>query len=544
MDRPTPVTKFDLLWLAVFGGLSSLACVLAWDRVGVTYDESFYLLYGRECWKQGTCAPLTIYGTMPLPIEVETALPQLLNWRADTPLTEVILGSLRLARAGNLVFWWLLLVHTFLLGRAVGGNWAGRLAVAFLAVDPNWQAHAALATTDIAVSAMVVALAYHTLASRRRRWWVRVLLPGTLFGLAVLTKLSGLLYGGLTLAVIDLWQRFGPADDGPRPFRGRAMLAFVGLLTARTLIGLLVAAVYCGYDTNPARTALHLREMVPDEPTAFDLWRARNSDHLPNFAVAVLFQEYMNSRIGGSYLFGAWHPHGVWYYNPAVVAMKLPDALLLVGLFVLVIRPWSLLNLPAALAVVLFVFSVLSKRQIGVRLLFPPLALGEIGLAVALVRGWGRRGVGVGWVAAIVTGIVALWVWPNGLSYMNQLSGGPGRAYRRMADSNVDWGQGIPELIRWHDQHDRPATALWYFGTDPRAHGPRFRVIDLKENPVGSVSELKAMLGPTFLAVGHSEAATSPTKPPVKQDILDWLAGQQPVDRTSTFLIYDLRLAK
>ena len=154
---------WDALWLVVWGVASSAWCLSAAGQLSATFDEPVYLSLGLQRWRSGSTAGLMKLGTMPLPVDVQT-LPLYLweRWHG-TPIDLVadFHKVLPWARAATLLFWWLLLVHAWLAGRWLGGPWAGALAVAFLACEPCLAAHAALATTDIAVAACLLALAYH-----------------------------------------------------------------------------------------------------------------------------------------------------------------------------------------------------------------------------------------------------------------------------------------------------------------------------------------------------------------------------------------------
>src|SRR5262249_20055687 len=120
------------------------------------------------------------------------------------------------ARAGTLAFWWLLLAYAWLAARSLAGPWAGRLAVPLLACEPSLLAHAALATTDVAVAACLLALVYHFRAGPGAAWPRRVGLPALWFAAAVLAKASGLVFGVLGLLAAELeWRR--ASAGGPRP---------------------------------------------------------------------------------------------------------------------------------------------------------------------------------------------------------------------------------------------------------------------------------------------------------------------------------------
>lgn len=90
-------------------------------------------------------------------------------------------------------------------------------------------------------------------------------------------------------------------------------------------------------------------------------------------------------------------------------------------------------------------------------------------------RAWIRAG-------AIAAGVLVLWhgvesfrIRPHYLAYFNQIAGGPDEGYKRLVDSSLDWGQDLPALKTWLDEHApagpaRPPVYLSYFGTSSAAH--------------------------------------------------------------------------
>jgi hypothetical protein len=61
--------------------------------------------------------------------------------------------------------------------------------------------------------------------------------------------------------------------------------------------------------------------------------------------------------------------------------------------------------------------------------------------------------------------------FPDYLAFFNAIGGGPARAYRRLVDSSLDWGQDLPGVRRYIDEHrlDEPLY-LSYFGTASPAY--------------------------------------------------------------------------
>src|SRR5262249_12320305 len=183
-------TVWDRLWLLACGFMSSVWCVTAAAAIGATFDEPLYVAKGLERWRTGSHAGLMRLGTMPLPIDLNT-LPLYFWERAHGIQLDPETDWERIlpwARAGTLVFWWLLLVYGGCLGWLLAGAWGGRLSIAFLACEPSLLAHASLATTDVAVSACLLALVYHFCTGRNGGWGRRVAWPAFWYGMAVLAK--------------------------------------------------------------------------------------------------------------------------------------------------------------------------------------------------------------------------------------------------------------------------------------------------------------------------------------------------------------------
>ena len=196
----------DCCWFLAWAIGSSAWCLTAAGQLGATFDEPIYVQEGLQVWRTGSHHGLMKLGTMPLPVDVITLplhlreLQQHTHFNTDADLARL----LPLARAGTLVFWWLLLFYTRMAAGRLGGPWAGRLALAWIAFEPNFLAHASLATTDIAVTACLLALVYHFRAGRDGGWFRRLAVPAFWFGAAVLAKASGLVFGALCLFAVEI----------------------------------------------------------------------------------------------------------------------------------------------------------------------------------------------------------------------------------------------------------------------------------------------------------------------------------------------------
>ncbi len=552
--------RLDVIWLLAFGLASSAWCLTAAGQIGATFDEPFYLNAGLNSWRTGSNKPLMSAGAMPLTIDAQT-LPLYL-WEchrgSEFHAYQDIATILPVARAANLLFWWALLGYALLLGRTFGGPWAGRLAVGFLACDPNFLGHASLATSDIGIVAAMLALIYHYHHGQGKNWVPRVLVPGLLFGIATLAKASGMVFGVQAMLVLGLIHLHQQGTLAPRAgARLREQLVHIwhaGFamrldLLAIMCIGFALVFAYTGSDWGTEPTFVTWAEGLPDSTVkSVMLPLSERLTIFPNAGEALIQQIKHNMRGHGTFLLGRYYPRSTPEYFPVALSIKTPAPMLALLLMVLMIRPRNLLTPIGGIALVLFLFSLNCRVQIGIRFMFTLMATMDIALAVAVARTWVEGEQGrfvprwfVGTLLAIMAGTAA-WVWPHGLSYTNQLWGGVEHGYRHLSDSNYDWGQGLPALKRWNaEEHAGQPLAIWYFGTDPAILYAPFKPIHVFDMQTGTADELRSLSGTRYLAVSMSVLYGQETKLPGHLAALHLLRTAMPVGRTPQFFIYDLQ---
>jgi hypothetical protein len=557
----------DILWLLVFGAASSVWCVTAAGELGATFDEPLYLNAGLTSWRTGSNKLLMSAGTMPLAVDVQTLPIYLWEQARGTEFHpyQDIQTLLPVARATNLVFWWILLAYALRLGRTWGGPWGGRVSVGLIACDPNFLGHTSLATTDIAVVGGILALAYHFYHGQEQGWIRRVLVPGLCYGLATLAKASGMVFGAQVLLVLGVYHLAQTGTLTPPPGQSlRGKLAHLWHASFRlrkdlcviALIGFTLVFAYTGSDWDTEWTFIAWADGLPDGILkAAMVPISHNLAIFPNAGEGLIQQIKHNLRGHGTYILGEWHPRAYWAYFPLALTMKTPIPLLALLLGVALVRRRDL-NTPVGwVTLALFVFSLNCRVQIGIRFMFTLMAMAYIAAAVAVARGWAARSPlspgGVGsWAISrwFVGGVIAstaatsVWVWPHGLSYFNQLWGGPEAGYTRLHDSNYDWGQGLPELKAWYEANgEGRSLAVWYYGTDPAILFPPFRWTHLSFAPIATGEDVPKVAGEGFLAVSVGILYGNTDSTPPTRVAVDWLQTRRPFARTHTFAIYDLR---
>ena len=187
------------------------------------------------------------------------------------------------------------------------------------------------------------------------------------------------------------------------------------------------------------------------------------------------------------FLLGQFSYDGWWYYFPLAMLFKTPlttmlvMALAFVWAMVLLNRNrrwrahgWSILCL-AGPAMILLILAMQSGVNVGLRHIFfvyPPayIATGVIAAKVYAYRRKLVRGVLI--VLAIALAAESFAAFPNYIAYFNLAAGGSRGGLDLLGDSNLDWGQDLPALARWHHEHPDVPLYIAYFGTvDPRAYG-------------------------------------------------------------------------
>lgn len=471
-------------------------------------------------------------GTMPLTIDVQTLPVYLLErWRnAAVPFNE----ALQYARAATLLFWWLLLAYVMCAGRLIAGAWAGRIAVALIACEPLLLGHAALATSDVAVSACVLALAVEFYRARECAWPRRILVPAVLYGLSILAKASGLVFGPLCLLGIVIAKR--------EQLR-RVVVDLVWIIGG----GLALTFLYIGSDWTVEPTFVVWAQSLPaGKMHDVMVWTSEHLRIFTNAGEGLVQQIKHNIRGHGAFLLGQTYRRAIWFYFPLALTMKLTLPLLASIVVLAVVRRAALRNWACTIAAVLLVYSLTCRVQIGVRFMVPLVVFLCVGVgaaaAIALRDSRGmQRTLLVAWfvVAISCSAFASLRVWPDGICFTNKLWGGTANGYRLLSDSNCDWGQGLPDLRQWQNRHGVTELHVWYFGTDPSVNEPPLRQLPLHrivDQSVAQATEGKIVAVSTTLLYGTYTTAPGPA-----HEAAAFFHNLRPVDRTMTFLIYDFR---
>jgi hypothetical protein len=353
-------------------------------------------------------------------------------------------------------------------GRQLFNESVALILAACGALEPTILGHGVLIHSDVPAAFGALWFAYAAWRYWRAPGTVRLLIMTLALVIAVLTKftLLPLAIAGFGLA---LWK-------GPR------LLGAVAIPVA-VYAGILAASQFRAQPVPQVEINQFSGAGVPH----WALPAVRLVARLPwplQFVRGLLF-------IGGSlrgdgftgYMLGHTIHGRVPLYFPLAWAVKFPiplQILAVAGMVALLIRiqrreagasdlmVWG----PAAF---FFGSAVISNFHIGFRHVLPSLPFFILGGGFALQRwagwwAWNRAARAIIALSLAWLAISSLRVYPNGISYFNEWIGGPTQGWRYLADSNVDWGQNLPDLGVYLKRNRIERIKTFIFGFDNPWH--------------------------------------------------------------------------
>jgi hypothetical protein len=501
-------------YLILAGALCLMAILAAELALSVrhespTWNEPDHLLAGYRYWQ---CRDFAVNNEHPPLVKWLAAIP-LLPLRLQVPQLPQGPSKLEANRAGRKFLYanggdvflfrarlaamaLTLLLAALLLEAAwrVFGPEPALLALFLFVSEPNLLAHGALVTTDMGLTCCMFAAVYAFYRYARQPSRLNLAECGFMLGLAFAAKHSGifavpilaLLASTAVLAEHPLRSQSGPPAHKKLTASARRAFRLAAALMVMVGIGLAVLWAFYGFRfrARPGNQALSpsLTEFVQglEEPAQarailkLARWRVLPESYL--YGLADVLDVSAGPR--PTFLLGKLYPRGRWFYFPAAFLIKSTLgflALLLISLFTKTLfrpeirREVLFFAIPPA---AYLAFSMTSGLNIGVRHILP---IYPFLLILAAVGAWNLIAKRRAWayIVAAFLGLHVFSTWhafPNYLAYSNEFCGGPGRTYRVLTDSNVDWGQGLEAAKDYLDRRGTQDCWMAYFGSGDPAH--------------------------------------------------------------------------
>jgi hypothetical protein len=518
--KPFKLIPLIPLFLLLILGLQVL---LSMRQISITYDEFAHLPAGYSYLKTGD---FRMYSHNPPLIKLITAfpllfmdvrLPQSSYWDSEeVPVRPWFYGVdfMRANRAEYLHLFFYARLMTLLLSGLLGllvflwsrefyGTPAGCFSLFLYVFCPNILAQSGLATVDLGTSLTMFLAVYCFYRYLKARTCgppslrlLTLLLSGITLGLALISKFTGLLLF-ILYPILLCWQ-FIDYRKKPRTTDNSChtlIIHFLGIV----LIALLT--VHMGYAFQGSFSPLGSYHFTSN------FLKPLNHPLLKNIPVPLPFyylKGFDNQKVKEEYgsetmLLGKVSRTGWWYYYFFVLLFKVPIPIF-IFLTLIFLRRISGKRQPLGddifllgpIGVILIAFSLV-RLQLGIRYILPilPFLFVYVGQTVHLLQKnkkvqeftWmkdlGQQATGKKpWLTALVMGssvwylISSLSIYPNYLSYFNELAGGPQNGYRVLSDANLDVGQGLIQLKKYLTEQGIERVNLLYFGwVDPSLYG-------------------------------------------------------------------------
>lgn len=531
------------LLLALYWGLA----VSTSPRMGVTADEVVHLTGGYSYWTLNDYRLQPENGTLPMRLAALPLLAMDLRfpptdteaWKHShvgiigreffyengNPLDLMLMaGRAAMALLGVFTVW-----LTWRWARGLYGPAAGWIALTLAVLCPALLAHGALITSDMAITAALLAVVSAFWLVLHKMTWGRLAAAVLASGAVLLAKMSGVLAAVMLVSLLVVrWTRPAPLVIrlGGRTHWLRHRGSIIGATTGIAVVTAALALVilWGGYgfrydglrvnrmegdryyfswdqildkealDNSPpgeARGRLDIPYQAPS-PTGMTELIGLMRDHrlLPEAYLWGFAHSYKFSRVRPAFLNGDYRRNGWPQFFPLTFWWKTPiPALLLFAAGVLTLawpralpsarpnRRWYRAAPLLVLFLIYWIVAIRTNLNIGHRHILPtyPVVYVFAGATALWLTHRNRRLIG----AALALALAAMAVdsfasRPHYLSYFNAFAGGSANGWRRLVDSSFDWGQGLPDLGRWlqvqqADPHREPVY-LTYFGSDsPRA---------------------------------------------------------------------------
>jgi 4-amino-4-deoxy-L-arabinose transferase-like glycosyltransferase len=357
----------------------------------------------------------------------------------------------------------------FTYARQLGGDWAGLLCLMVFVSTPAFLTFGPLVLTDVPVTLFSLITIWKFADLWKDPTKRNALLFGVSFAGALLSKFTAgiLIFVFIAFAVSARWLPLPGQPRGKTEVRTwrkpRWKMTRRGVLWA-------AIAVYVFYFIFSLRQSTDVLYLVGHGPAWIPLRRLLMPLWL--YLRGVLIVLLSSSR--PTFVLGHAYPHGVWFYYPIVFALKSQ-----LGFLVLLLLALLLALIPKRspaegtqlirsgldyhwravwVALLVFVaFCVAGRMAISIRHFTVPITLLVLLLAPlpgALARLpsakpiFGRIALGLTAICALSCLIIAVYVYPFYMPYINSLSFGR-PAYTLLNDSNVDWNQAFPDARRF-----------------------------------------------------------------------------------------------
>jgi 4-amino-4-deoxy-L-arabinose transferase-like glycosyltransferase len=446
--------------------------------------------------------------------------------------------------------------------KLVGPNFA-ILALIFSAFSPTILAHGRLVTTDVGAAFGAILATYFWIYFLKDPSLKNLLYAGVVLGASMLVKFSLILLIPFFAILTILWPILKEGLNLKEILKYLAKAILAGIVAVVLIIWPFYYFHTFGYPQQ--KQIADTEEIVASNPWKplknLCLWMTKHNFTRPlaHYLLGLLMATQRVSYGNTVYFLGTVSGGGIKYYFPLVYLMKIPLALIILMLFLLIfffskiknlefltIKKFSLKHFDiVAFLIFLAIYwftSIGGNLNIGVRHLLPVFPFTYLLLVFGVKSTYESlkdrtRKIFLGFLVTIILWYVlsSLLCFPHYLTYFNEAFLGPKNGYKYVVDSNYDWGQDLKRLQEFVKKNNIQKIYVDYFGGDDVEYrlGEKWVKFDpRKEKPIGWFA-----VSATFLQGGRGKPIRGFNQP---TGYYRWLDSYIPITRAgnSIFIYY------
>jgi len=446
--------KKNFLFLLIFlFFLFFIREIIVSNEKSITSDETVHITGGYFYIKKGDYfinyehPPFskTLSGIFIYPLKISFPEELYKNLRQDEWSLGMAFFYFNKDKVDKIVFWarFPMILLAILLGffiylwtKDLYGEIAGLFSLFLFTFCPNFLAHSCLVTTDVPFTLFFLMTIYFLWKYFETNSEKYLILCGISFGFSLSTKFTGIVLLPLILIFLIIFEM---KEDFKTRIKKVLPYFFIYLFILPFFILLLTYRFY-GFE---------------------------------NFITGIKTIIFQTTKSGHlSYLNGKFSVKGWRYYFLIAFLYKTPISaiiLILISFFISIKieKKEKFLLIPA---IIYFIFSSISKKQIGIRYILPVYALLYIYCGRIFVYQWKLKlkdslKKGIFCILILWYIFSSLKIHPHYLAYFNEIAGGPENGWKHLIDSNIDWGQDLKSLKKYLYKEENPEIMLNYFGS-------------------------------------------------------------------------------
>lgn len=429
-----------------------------------TMDEDKHYRYGESIVSGNS----NRFDDSKMPATALNALPKKIASFLGESYLKNFLGRLYVARMVTIFFSCLLAFLVFHWARLLYGFMPGLFSLILYVLDPNITAHSQLVTTDLYVTATIAFAFFCLWKFAHERSWRNGLLCLFAFGISQLAKYTAVLLFPLFFIVLLL---FDLSTSTKRTYARENLRAFILRYIKYGILALIASVLIINLGFLFNRTFTYFGDYQFHSALFQNIQQKFSGLHYLPVPVPYPYlegfdwmrdTEQTGNLSGNVYLLGRISTvKGFPGYYFIASALKVPIAtqiILILSFWVYFTqkdRRRSFFNnevfLLTLVAFFTIYFNFFFNTQIGIRYYLPIFPLLYV-FAGNLFVGW--KGCSFAkklsaWALVAYLFISVFSYYPYSISYFNEIVWDRKQAYKYLADSNIDWGQGRNELHQY-----------------------------------------------------------------------------------------------